>query len=135
MGVVVPSGNEAAYGELLEALSEYHSRTRFDALIVVVEPGARSLETAGRIKLVLNKKGKPLGVQLVGHHAGDLLSEWVAVLNTNMRLSTLAGAIHPYPTRGEINKRVVGSLLSEKIFSDKVRMILKLLFSYRGNQT
>ncbi len=88
--------------------------------------------TAGRIKLLLNKKGKPLGVQLLGHRGGDLLSEWVAVLNGNVRLSRLAGAIHPYPTLGEINKRVVGSLLSEKIFSDSVRKILRLLFRYRG---
>ncbi len=88
--------------------------------------------TSGRIKLLLNKKGKPLGVQLLGHHAGELLSEWVAVLNGNIRLSKLAGAIHPYPTLGEINKRVVGSMLSEKIFSDTVRKILRLLFRYRG---
>jgi len=91
-------------------------------------------QTAGKIKLLLNKKGKPLGVQLLGHRAGDLLSEWVAVLNGNMRLSKLAGSIHPYPTRGEINKRVVGSMLSEKIFSDNVRRILKLLFKYRGDE-
>lgn len=89
-------------------------------------------ETAGRIKLLLNRKDKPLGVQILGHGGGDLLAEWVAVLNGSVKLSTLAGSIHSYPTRAEINKRVVGSMLSEKIFSDRVRSVLKMLFKYRG---
>ena len=89
-------------------------------------------KTTGRIKLLLDKRGKPLGVQILGPHGGELLSEWVAALNSKMRLSTMAGAIHPYPTLAEINKRVVGSVLSEKLFSDKVRKILRLLFGYKS---
>ena len=88
--------------------------------------------TDGKIKLLLDKRDKPLGVQILGPHAGDLLAEWVAVLNGKMRLSTIAGAIHPYPTFAEINKRVTGSLLSPKLFSDRVRKALKWLFKYRG---
>jgi len=88
--------------------------------------------TSGKIKLLLNKRGKPLGVQITGHHAGELLSEWVAGLNGGLRLSTIAGAVHPYPTLAEINKRVVGSVLSEKLFSDRVRKTLRFLFKYRG---
>jgi len=88
--------------------------------------------TDGKIKLLLNKKDKPLGVQILGPHAGDLLAEWVAALNGSLRLSTIAGSIHPYPTFAEINKRVTGSVLSPKLFSDKVRKTLKLLFKFRG---
>lgn len=91
-------------------------------------------ETSGRIKLILGRKGKPLGVQILGNHAGELLSEWVAALNGGLRLSTIAGSIHPYPTLAEINKRVVGSVLSPKLFSGKVRKMLKLLFRYQGQQ-
>lgn len=86
----------------------------------------------GKIKVLLDKKDKPLGVQILGHNAGDLLAEWVAALNGNIRLSTIAGAVHPYPTRAEINKRVAGSILSPKLFSDRVRKTLKLLFRFRG---
>ncbi|CCO24864.1 dihydrolipoyl dehydrogenase family protein [Maridesulfovibrio hydrothermalis] len=89
-------------------------------------------EIRGRIKLLLNKKGKPLGCQIVAVHAGELLSEWVAAVNGKVGLATLAGAIHPYPTLSEMNKKVAGKLIGEKIFSDKVRKILRLLFSYRG---
>ncbi len=89
-------------------------------------------ETEGMIKLILSKKEKVLGVQVLGLHAGDLLGEWVAVLGAGMKLSHLAGSIHPYPTLAEINKRVVGKVFSEKIFSDRVKTALKLFFRYRG---
>jgi pyruvate/2-oxoglutarate dehydrogenase complex dihydrolipoamide dehydrogenase (E3) component len=89
-------------------------------------------EETGKIKLLLSRKGKPLGVQILGLHAGELLSEWVAALNGGLKLSGLAGSIHPYPTLSEINKRVVGATFTEKIFSDKVRKILKFFFRYQG---
>ncbi len=89
-------------------------------------------EGLGRIKLLLDAKEKPLGVQILGLHAGELISEWVAALNGKVKLSALAGAVHPYPTLAEINKRVVGNYFSGKIFSDKVKKTLKFFFSLRG---
>jgi pyruvate/2-oxoglutarate dehydrogenase complex dihydrolipoamide dehydrogenase (E3) component len=89
-------------------------------------------QTAGKIKLLLDKKGRPLGVQILGYLGGELLAEWVAVLNGGVKLSSLAGGIHPYPTLSEINKRVVGSIYSKKIFSDRVRTVLRLIHRYRG---
>jgi pyruvate/2-oxoglutarate dehydrogenase complex dihydrolipoamide dehydrogenase (E3) component len=89
-------------------------------------------EITGRLKLLVGKDGKPLGAQIFGPHAGELLAEWIAVFNGNVSLAAIAGAIHPYPTLAEINKKVVGSIYGEKIFSDKVRKALKFLFHYRG---
>ncbi|CAB5118221.1 Mercuric ion reductase (EC [Olavius algarvensis associated proteobacterium Delta 3] len=89
-------------------------------------------ERIGRIKLLLNEKEKPIGVQIFGPQAGVLISEWVAALNGNVKLSTLASAIHPYPTIGEINKKVVGNFFSPKIFSDKIKKGLKFFFSLKG---
>ena len=89
-------------------------------------------EETGKIKMLLDEKEKPIGIQILGLHGGDLLSEWVAVLNGKVKLSTLAGAIHPYPTLGEINKRVAGSFLSEKIFSDTIKKGLKFFFNFKG---
>jgi len=86
----------------------------------------------GKIKLLLDKSEKPLGVQILGPHAGELLSEWVAVLNGKVKLSTLVAAVHPYPTLGEINKRVAGTVLSQKIFSDRIRKGLKFFFNLKG---
>jgi len=89
-------------------------------------------EKVGKIKMILDGKEKPLGVQILGPQAGELLNEWVAVLNGKMKLSTLASAVHPYPTLGEINKRVVGNFFSPKIFSERVRKGLKFFFNLKG---
>jgi pyruvate/2-oxoglutarate dehydrogenase complex dihydrolipoamide dehydrogenase (E3) component len=86
----------------------------------------------GRIKLIVDSKEKPIGVQILGPRAGDLISEWVATLNGGIKLSAIAGAIHPYPTLGEINKRVAGSLFAPKIFSEKVQKGLKFFFNLKG---
>ena len=89
-------------------------------------------ESIGRIKLLLDNREKPIGIQILGPHGGDLLSEWVAVMNGKVGLSTVAAAIHPYPTLSEINKKVVGSVFAGKIFSDRVRKVLKFFFRLRG---
>jgi pyruvate/2-oxoglutarate dehydrogenase complex dihydrolipoamide dehydrogenase (E3) component len=89
-------------------------------------------ETAGKIKLLLDPKEKPVGVQILGANAGEILSEWVAVLNGKVKLTTMAGAIHPYPTVGEINKKIAGAYLTPKIFSDRVKKGLKLFFNLKG---
>lgn len=87
----------------------------------------------GRLKLVLRKGGnKVLGIQAVGPHAGEVLSEWVAVLGGGVRLSALAGAVHPYPTLGEISARAAGNVVSRVLFSAGARRLLRLLFGYRG---
>lgn len=89
-------------------------------------------EETGKIKLLLDEKEKPIGIQILGPRAGELISEWVAVMNGGIKLSTLAASIHPYPTLGEINKKVVGTFFSKKIFSEKVKWALKFLFNLKG---
>ncbi|AGF77907.1 pyruvate/2-oxoglutarate dehydrogenase complex, dihydrolipoamide dehydrogenase component [Desulfocapsa sulfexigens DSM 10523] len=89
-------------------------------------------EGRGRIKMILDASEKPLGVQIVGPRAGDLLGEWIAILNGKVKLSTLAGAIHPYPTLVEINKRVAGTYFSPKIFSPTIKKGLKFFFNLKG---
>jgi pyruvate/2-oxoglutarate dehydrogenase complex dihydrolipoamide dehydrogenase (E3) component len=89
-------------------------------------------EQVGKIKMILDEKEKPIGVQILGPHAGDLLAEWVAILNAKVKLSTLAAAVHPYPTIGEINKKIAGSYFSPKIFSEKIQKGLKFFFHLKG---
>jgi pyruvate/2-oxoglutarate dehydrogenase complex dihydrolipoamide dehydrogenase (E3) component len=89
-------------------------------------------ECVGKIKMLLDEKEKPIGVQILGPHAGELIGEWVAVMNAKVKLSTLGTSVHPYPTLGEINKRVAGSFLSSKIFSEKVKKGLKFFFNLKG---
>jgi pyruvate/2-oxoglutarate dehydrogenase complex dihydrolipoamide dehydrogenase (E3) component len=89
-------------------------------------------EKIGKIKMILDQSEKPLGVQILGPRAGELLNEWVAILNGKVKLSTLASAVHPYPTLGEINKRVAGTYFTPKIFSDTIKKGLKFFFRLKG---
>jgi pyruvate/2-oxoglutarate dehydrogenase complex dihydrolipoamide dehydrogenase (E3) component len=89
-------------------------------------------ERIGKIKMILDEKEKPIGVQILGPLAGELLGEWVAILNGKVKLSTLATSVHPYPTLGEINRRVAAKYFSPKIFSDKVKKGLKFFFHLKG---
>jgi pyruvate/2-oxoglutarate dehydrogenase complex dihydrolipoamide dehydrogenase (E3) component len=86
----------------------------------------------GRIKLLIDKHDKPIGIQILGPHAGDLIAEWVTFFHGNRRLSALAGSVHPYPTLAEINKRAAGSVVAKKLFSDRVTKALKFMFNLRG---
>ncbi len=89
-------------------------------------------EQVGKIKMILDEKEKPIGVQILGPRAGDLVSEWVAALNGGVKASTLASAVHPYPTFGEINKKVAGTYFSQKIFSKTVKKGLHFFFQLKG---
>lgn len=88
--------------------------------------------TEGKIKLLLDKKERPIGVHIVSARAGEILNSWVTVFSGGVKLSSLASAVHPYPTLGEINKRITGNLLAKKIFSPFVLAMLRRLFGYRG---
>ncbi len=89
-------------------------------------------EATGKIKMLLDGRERPLGIQILGPHAGDLISDWVAVMNGGIRLSTIASAVYPYPTLCEINKKVAGAFYSQKIFSERVRKALRFFFSLKG---
>ena len=89
-------------------------------------------EPVGKIKMLLDEREKIIGVQILGPHAEELLNEWVAILNGKVKLSTLASAVHPYPTLGEINKRVAGTYFSPKIFSDRMKKGLTFFFNLKG---
>ena len=86
----------------------------------------------GRLKLILDPKGRPLGVQILGPGAGDLLSHWITVMGGNIKLSTLAAGVLPYPTLSEINKRAAGDYLAPRIFSEPVKKTLKYVFNFKG---
>ncbi len=86
----------------------------------------------GRLKMLLDHRGRVLGVQIAGPRAGELISEWAVILGGKVKLSTLAGIVHPYPTLTEINRQVAGSVLSTRIFSDGVRKGLRFFFRLKG---
>lgn len=78
-------------------------------------------------KLVTTKKGRVLGVTLVGRHAGDHIHLWALALSSKLKLSALTGMIAPYPTRGEIGKRLAGKWYTPVLFSRQTRRLVSVL--------
>ena len=81
----------------------------------------------GFARLVTSKGGKILGVTLVGRHAGDHIHLWSLAMSANIRLSRITGAIMPYPTRGEINKRLAGLWYVDALFSKRTQRVVSFL--------
>ncbi len=74
-------------------------------------------KTDGFIKvMVLNNK--PIGATIVGENAGDLIGVWALAIANKMKMSAVAGMVAPYPTLGEINKRVAGAYFGPKLFEN-----------------
>lgn len=67
-------------------------------------------EAHGFIKVITPRdKDKILGVTIVGHHAGDLIAEYVLAMKHNIGLNKILGTIHLYPSLAESNKYVAGN--------------------------
>lgn len=78
-------------------------------------------------KLVLDRKGRLLGVGLVGAHAGELIHPWIIAMTSGLKLRDVTGFIAPYPTRGEIHKRLASAWFTPILFSDRTRLLVRLL--------
>ena len=83
--------------------------------------------TEGFVKVVTGKRGRILGVTLVGRHAGELLQPWILAITQGLKIGAMAGIIAPYPTLGEINKRAAGAYFIEALFGPRTRRVVGLL--------
>ena len=67
-------------------------------------------EAHGFIKVITPRgKDRILGVTIVGHHAGDLIAEYVLAMKHGIGLNKILGTIHLYPSLAETNKFVAGN--------------------------
>ncbi|NVO21893.1 dihydrolipoyl dehydrogenase family protein [Donghicola mangrovi] len=76
-------------------------------------------KTDGWIKIMV-VKGRPVGVTIVGADAGEIINLWALVLANGYKISHLAGMVSPYPTVGEISKRVAGNYFAPRLFDNKM---------------
>ncbi|MCE8547486.1 FAD-dependent oxidoreductase [Ruegeria pomeroyi] len=74
--------------------------------------------TEGFIKVMV-VRGRPVGVTIVGHQAGEHANLWSLALANNLKMSQVAAMVSPYPTIGEINKRAAGAYFSPRLFENQ----------------
>ena len=84
-------------------------------------------KTRGLIKVMVHK-GRPVGVSIVGHQAGELITLWSLALTNRMKMSQIAAMVAPYPTIGEVNKRAAGAYFAPRLFeSIMVKRVVRLV--------
>ena len=81
----------------------------------------------GMAKVVVTPGGRILGAGIVGAQAGELIQTWVLAMRQRLAVGALAAMIAPYPTLGEINKRVAGAFYTDRLFGSTTRRIVRLL--------
>ena len=83
--------------------------------------------TEGMAKVITGKGGVILGAGIVGMNAGELLQPWILAMTRKLKIGAMTSMIAPYPTLGEINKRIAGSYYTPGLFSPRTRRIVSLL--------
>ncbi len=84
-------------------------------------------KTSGLIKAVIGKRGKILGVGIVGAQAGEIIQPWVLAMTEGLKIKSIASMVAPYPTFGEINRRVAVNYFSGLASNPWVRRVIRLL--------
>ena len=88
--------------------------------------------TEGFVKILVGKKDRVIGAQIVAPRAGEMIREWQLVISQKLSLSKVARSTYIYPTFGEASKWAASSHFAPKLFNPRVKKIVRLLFGYRG---
>jgi pyruvate/2-oxoglutarate dehydrogenase complex dihydrolipoamide dehydrogenase (E3) component len=114
-------------------LTEEAARKRFGTVHVYRWPyhendrAQAERATEGLVKVVTDRSGKIIGAGIVGEHAGELIQMWSLAISQGMKIKAMTEWISPYPTLGEINKRVAFGIYAGKAASPVVRTVLSFL--------
>ncbi len=107
-------------------LTEAQARAKYGAGLQVISYDFKHNDRAiangnrtGRIKVMV-VKGRPVGASILGAQAGELIGLWAMAIANRMKMSAIAATVLPYPTLGEVNKRVAGAYFSPKLFESRM---------------
>jgi pyruvate/2-oxoglutarate dehydrogenase complex dihydrolipoamide dehydrogenase (E3) component len=108
----------AAHGDRLEvARFEFRHNDR-----AIAERKVRGL-----IKVMV-VRGRPVGVSIAGHQAGELIALWSLVIANRLKMRQVSNMVAPYPTIAEVNKRAAGAYFSPKLFQNgTVKRVVRLV--------
>lgn len=81
----------------------------------------------GLIKVMV-VKGRPVGASIAGPQAGELIGMWAMAIANNLKMSSVANTVLPYPTVSEVNKRAAGAYFSPRLFeSNMVKRVVRFV--------
>jgi pyruvate/2-oxoglutarate dehydrogenase complex dihydrolipoamide dehydrogenase (E3) component len=80
--------------------------------------------THGHIKVITTREGRIVGASIVGAQAGELIGMWAFAIGQRLNIRALTGIVLPYPTFGELGKRVAIDFFAPGLTSPWVRRII-----------
>ncbi|MEO1089299.1 MAG: FAD-dependent oxidoreductase [Pseudomonadota bacterium] len=83
--------------------------------------------TEGLLKLAVDRRARVKGVAIAGAQAGELLMPWLLMMQGKAPLKAMASLVAPYPTLSELNKRAASQYYAPRLFSPRVRRLVRLL--------
>jgi len=81
-------------------------------------------ETHGHIKVITTRRGRVVGASIVGAQAGELIGMWALAIAQGLNIRALTDIVLPYPTLGELGKRVAIDFFAPGLTSPWVRRII-----------
>lgn len=103
-------------------MTEEEARKAYGKKIRVYEFDFNQLDramTAGesieKMKVVLDKKGRTLGVSVLADRAGELIGEAQVLKTAGLNFAKMGGIIHPYPTYGEVFSKIGKKVMVDNI--------------------
>lgn len=111
-------------------LTEQQAKAQYGKIDVMrfefkdVDRAITDVATVGMTKVIAHK-GKIVGAHILGPQAGELIAELALAMQANLKIGQISATIHAYPTLAQVNRRVVNTYYGPKLFSPKVRNIVK----------
>jgi pyruvate/2-oxoglutarate dehydrogenase complex dihydrolipoamide dehydrogenase (E3) component len=84
-------------------------------------------QTTGQIKAIVDKKGKILGVTIVGAASGEQIVPWILAIRHGLDVRAFAGIVVPSSVYTEIGKRVAFGFSCLRLTAKGARRVLRWL--------
>ena len=81
----------------------------------------------GLVKVIAGRRGRILGVGIVGAEAGELIQPWLLAMSNGLGLKAFIGMVAPYPSRGEASRRAALDYFSGFATNPLVRRVIRLV--------
>ncbi|HAG53186.1 MAG TPA: hypothetical protein DCL21_05310 [Alphaproteobacteria bacterium] len=122
-------------------LTEEHAKTLYGPKVQVFSADFKENDRAvtedamlGKVKVILDHRGRTLGVSMLGKNAGELIQQWTSVVQNRQKPSKLLNQMYTYPTYSDINRLVASKVYKDLFLSSKTQKVSKILFKLIGKR-
>jgi pyruvate/2-oxoglutarate dehydrogenase complex dihydrolipoamide dehydrogenase (E3) component len=87
--------------------------------------------TEGMVRIITGRRGRVLGAAMLGPHAGELIQPWIIAIERGLKVSAMASAVLPYPTRGEAGRRAAVNYFHDLASNSLLRGVIRAVKTLR----